>query len=392
MAMTDKLYYSDSHLFRFEAAVLSCEAGNSGHWLVKLDRTAFFPEGGGQPADQGTLGSVRVLDAHERDGEVLHLCDGPLPVGELVEGLVDSGLRLVRMQNHSGEHILSGLAHRYYGCDNVGFHMGDGEVVIDFNRELDPEQLLFLEQEANLAVRRNLPVRAWFPDPETLAGMDYRSKIELFGDVRIVEIPDVDRCACCAPHVSATGEVGLIKIRSAERHRGGVRLSVVCGLWALEDYRRKQRSAAEISVLLSAKRDEVAPAVEKLLRERDALKERNAGLSAQLIRLRASCIPSTDGNLCLFEDLRDEVALRELVNLLVPKCTGVAAVFFPGDGEALRYILGSASVDLRKAAKRVNAAIGGRGGGSPSMIQGRAEGSREDIARFFEETDLRTDS
>ncbi len=380
--MTRKLYYEDSHLFDFTGSVLRCEQ-NRDRWEVVLDRTAFFPEGGGQQADTGRLGSVKVTDAHERNGEVIHYSDGPLEAGAHVEGHVDREQRLGRMQNHSGEHILSGTAHRLFGCDNVGFHMGTEDVTIDFNREFTEEEIRRIETLANEAVRANLPVQISFPDAETLAALNYRSKKELSGDVRIVEIPGVDCCACCAPHVSATGEVGVIKILTCEKHRGGVRLTVACGMWALEDYRRKLKSAAEISGLLSAKRDEITAAVQRLLQERDALKEKNAALALALVQFKAQQQPETDGNICLFETIPDEVAMRELTNLLMERCGGLAAVFFPGEGGTQRYIIGSKTMDLRKMAKEINAGIGGRGGGRPEMIQGSASGSQEEIRAFL---------
>lgn len=380
--MTTRLYYIDSHLFAFTATVLSC-VQNNGRWEIVLDETAFFPEGGGQQADTGTLNDARVLDAHESGGEVIHCCDRPLEPGSRVEGTIDRELRLGRMQNHSGEHILSGTAHRLYGCENVGFHMGTEDVTIDFDKELDAEAIRHIETVANEAVRENLPIRTCYPSETELETLEYRSKKELTGNVRIVEIPGVDCCACCAPHVNSTGEIGVIKVRSFEKHRGGVRLSVTCGMWALEDYRRKQQSAAEISNLLSAKRDEVAPAVQRLLQERDALKEKNALLAMELVQFKAAQQPETEGNLCLFEAIPDEIAMRELVNLLMPKCSGLAAVFFPGEGEALRYIIGSKHVDLRKAAKAINAGINGRGGGKPEMIQGSAAAPRSEIEPFL---------
>ena len=340
--MTKKLYYTDGHLFDFTAKVLRCDE-NKGRWEIVLDETAFFPEGGGQAADRGYLGGVKVLDAHEKGGEVVHYCDGPLPVGASVSGQVDRELRLCRMQNHSGEHIFSGTAHRLYGCENVGFHMGEGDLTIDFDRELSEEEICTVETQANEAVRADLPIEITFPTPEELTALEYRSKKELTGEVRIVTIPGVDCCACCAPHVSRTGEVGVIKVMNAERHRGGVRLVLSCGMWALEDYRRKQQSAAEISALLSAKRDEITPAVQRLLHERDALKEKNALLAMELIQFKAAQQPETEGNICLFEAIPDEIAVRELVNLLMEKAGGLAAVFFPGETGGYRYIIGSRS-------------------------------------------------
>ena len=380
--MTKKLYYTDGHLLDFTAQVLRCDE-NKGRWEIVLNETAFFPEGGGQAADRGSLGGVKVLDAHERDGEVVHYCDGPLPVGASVAGQVDRELRLCRMQNHSGEHIFSGTAHRLYGCENVGVHMGEGDLTIDFDRELSEEEINTVETQANEAVRADLPIEITFPSPEELKALDYRSKKELTGEVRIVTIPGVDCCACCAPHVGRTGEVGVIKVLNSERHRGGVRLILRCGMWALEDYRRKQQSAAEISALLSAKRDEITPAVQRLLHERDALKEKNALLAMELIRFRAAQQPETEGNLCLFEVIPDEIAVRELVNLLVEKAGGLAAVFFPGETGGYRYIIGSRSIDLRKASKAINAGIGGRGGGRPEMIQGSALASEDQIRGFI---------
>ena len=310
-------------------------------------------------------------------------CDGPLTVGTSVNGQVDRELRLCRMQNHSGEHIFSGTAHRLYGCENVGFHMGEGDLTIDFDRELSEEEIQTIETQANEAVRADLPVEIAFPSSEELAALEYRSKKELSGEVRIVTIPGVDCCACCAPHVNRTGEVGVIKVLNFERHRGGVRLILSCGMWALEDYRRKQQSAAEISALLSAKRDEIAPAVQRLLHERDALKEKNALLAMELIRFKAAQQPETEENLCLFEAIPDEIAVRELVNLLMEKTGGLAAVFFPGETGGYRYIIGSRSIDLRKASKAINTGIGGRGGGRPEMIQGSASASEDEIRSFL---------
>lgn len=380
--MTQKLYYIDSHLFAFTAKVLSCEEGRD-RWEIILDKTAFFPEGGGQPADRGVLNGVTVLDVQERGDKIIHYCDGPLEVDGTVDGYVDRELRLCRMQNHSGEHVFSGIAHRLYGCENVGFHMGNSDLTIDFDRELSEEEVLRIETEANQAVRENLPIRATFPSKEELSRLAYRSKKELQGDVRIVEIPGVDRCACCAPHVSNTGEIGLIKVLTFERHRGGVRLVLACGMWALREVREKQNSVAEISVLLSAKRNEVAGAVQRLLQERDTLKEKNAMLAMELVHFKAAQQPETDGNICLFEAIPDEIAVRELVNLLMEKCGGIAAVFFPGIDGVTRYIIGSRHVDLRKASRDINTGISGRGGGRPEMIQGSASASEEEIRTFI---------
>ena len=380
---TEKLYYIDSHLFDFEATVLDCRKTEKG-WAAILDRTAFFPEGGGQPADTGFIASIPVTDVQEQGGEILHFCGEALPMGAHLPCRVEREQRLVRMQNHSGEHIVSGLAHELYGCENVGFHMGEDCMTIDFDRELSWQQLMEVETLANRAVRDNLPVLCSFPEGEVLQTLEYRSKLDLTENVRIVEIPGIDRCACCAPHVERTGEIGLIKILDAERHRGGVRLSLCCGMLALRDYRVKQENIAAISQALSAKRQETAEAVSRLLSEQQKNKERIAALSMELARLKAEDCPATEGNLCVFDNVLDEVALRELVNLLMEKCGGIAAAFSGSDETGYRYIMGSRQVDLRRCAKELNRLIDGRGGGKPRMIQGSAAASSARIREAME--------
>ncbi len=376
--MTEKLYYQDSHRFAFDAVVIDCREEKKGYSVV-LDRTAFFPEGGGQLADTGTLGGVRVTDVHEKGGEIRHYTDAPLTVGDYVHGEIDREQRLRRMQNHSGEHILSGLVHNAYGYDNVGFHMGAECMIIDFSGELSWEQLMELETKANEVVRRNLPLHIWFPGEAELHALEYRSKLELTENVRIVEIPGVDRCACCAPHVERTGEVGVVKILDSQRHRGGQRVSVICGLDALEDYRARQESVTEISRALSAKRGEVTQAVQRVLNEQQSMKERCDALSLALIQYMADAEGERDGNIVLFSDVLGEIAQRELVNLLMPKAGGFAAVFTGSDRDGWRYIIGSLHCDLRAGARQINAAIDGRGGGTPQMIQGSARAVRKKI-------------
>lgn len=381
--MTEKLYYADSHLWEFTATVLGCREIKAGFGVI-LDRTAFFPEGGGQLADTGMIGGVFVKDVHEKDGEILHYTDSPLEAGQTFSCRIDREQRLRRMQNHSGEHIVSGLVNKKYGFDNVGFHMGSECMTIDFSGELSWEELMEIEYEANQIVRRNVPIRTWFPDEAELKTLEYRSKLELTENVRIVEIEGVDRCACCAPHVSLTGEVGVIKILDCMRHRGGVRVSLVCGMDALDDYRKRQESVTAVSQALSAKRGEIAAAVQRVLNEQQQLKEKNAALSMAYIQLIADGRSETDGNICLFESGLDELAQRELVNRLMEKCGGMAAVFCGDDEKGWRYVIGSLHEDLRCGTKEINAAISGRGGGTARMIQGQSAGSREEIQKNME--------
>lgn len=378
--MTEKLYYQDAYLHTFEAVVTGCEPMKKG-FAVELDRTAFFPEGGGQSADTGFIADARVCDVQEKDGHFLHLCDRALPVGEHVACALDFEQRRRRMQNHSGEHIFSGTVHRLFGLSNVGFRMGEDCMTIDFDGELSMDELRTAESEANLAVRENVPIRCYFPTAEELAALDYRSKKELEGAVRIVEIAGVDRCACCAPHVARTGEIGIIKLLTAERHRGGVRLTLLCGLDALDDYRRRQEESAAVSRLLSVPKERIAEAVERQLAVQEKQKERIARLSLALCEKMAEAERATDGNIVIFDDLLDEIALRELVNRLTEKCR-LAAVFSESEG-GWRYIVGSRTVDLRAAAKELNAGIQGRGGGSPTMIRGSAAADAEQIRNFM---------
>ena len=210
---TRRLYYEDCHLSRFQARVCSCEETERG-FLITLDATAFYPEGGGQACDLGTLGAVHVLDVQEQGEEVIHLCDGPLPVGETVEGQIDYERRFDLMQQHTGEHIISGLVHARYGYHNVGFHMGADVITIDFDGPIPAQALAEIEQEANAALWENIPLHIWYPTPEELPTVDYRTKRALPWPVRIVEIPGYDKCACCGVHTKTTGEVGLVKLFS----------------------------------------------------------------------------------------------------------------------------------------------------------------------------------
>ena len=383
--MTEKLYNIDSFRTEFSAAVTDCRKTKNGYALI-LDRTAFFPEGGGQAADTGCAGELRITDVQEISGEILHYCDRPAEVGTVLDFRVDREQRLRRMQNHSGEHIVSGLAHRLYGCENVGFHMAEC-MTIDFDIELTEEQIVELERLANETVRADLPIRCYFPDAGELKTLEYRSKLDLTENIRIVEIEGIDRCACCAPHVNSTGQVGCIKLLEHQRHRGGVRIELICGMDALDDYGRKQENVTAVSRLLSVKRQEIAAAAERILSEQQRLKEQNAALSMELVKRIAESYPYADGNICVFDSLLNEPAIRELVNLLMDKCGGIAAAFYGTEG-SYRYVIGSRHVDLRKNARRINERIGGRGGGTAQMIQGSASLDRDSITEAIRNAEL----
>ena len=381
--MTRKLYDENSHLSAFDAVVLSCDPAGDHHTVV-LDCTAFFPEGGGQAADTGMLDAVRVLDVQERRGTIVHLTDYPLKVGSTVHGKLDWQKRFRRMQEHSGEHIISGLVHTLYGYRNVGFHLGDETVTMDYDGELTHEQLSELELLANEAVWKNVPVRAEYPSEDVLKTLEYRSKLDLTENVRIVTIEGYDVCACCAPHVSSTGEIGAIKIIDSMRHRGGMRLTILCGMDAIAQYRMLFGQASRLSNLLNMPKDRLADAVERLFSERDelelALKNREEKLNA----LRLKALPDSGSNIVIVDAFDDPDAMRELVNIGMERASGVCAAFSGDDQNGYRYIIGSKSMDLRANTKAINAALNGRGGGRATMIQGSCSAKRTEIEAFFE--------
>ena len=381
---TEKLFYQDSHMKEFTARVVSCTEGKKGYQIV-LDRTAFFPEGGGQFGDIGWLNDAVVSDTQEKNGIIYHTADRPLAVGATVTGRLDFEERFVRMQQHTGEHILSGIVHRLYGYDNVGFHLGADVTTLDFNGELTAEQVHTVEVLSNRAVFDNIPVEILYPTKEELKTLEYRSKIEIEGQVRIVSIPGIDICACCAPHMNTTGEIGLIKILACEKHRGGCRMTMVSGMRALADYQMRQKSVAEVSVLLSAKPEHIGEAVhhqkEQLLKLREHLNQ----LQASYLSQKLSEITGEEKNVCIFVEDFDNIAVRNFVNDATARCSGICGAFVGTDEGGYRYILGSRNVDVREAAKKLNAAFNGKGGGKPEMVQGSLTGHQADILRMIEE-------
>lgn len=377
---TVKLFYEDAFTRAFDAVVLSCEERKGGYAVV-LDRTAFNPEGGGQSGDTGVLGDARVTDTQEKDGVIFHHTDAPLSPGETVRGALDWAERFRKMQNHSGEHIVSGLVHARFGYDNVGFHLGDDGCTLDFSGELTREQLAEIELAANEVVWRNVPITARFPAPEELPALEYRSKLDLTENVRIVTVEGVDVCACCAPHVSAAGQIGVIKLLDFMRHRGGVRVWMKAGGDALRDYQARYADTAAISALLNVPQKDVAAAAEKLLAGRDELKYELGALRRRAIEARAAALTDTDGHLLLFAEGED-ADLRALANAGMEKCSGICAVFAGTEGD-YRFVMGSESRDLRAFAREIREPLAARGGGQERMISGRCAASRETLERYF---------
>ena len=378
-----RLYYESSYIKNFTASVTGCRERKDGSWEITLDQTAFFPEGGGQPWDTGTLGGAYVLEVHERDGEVIHYTDRPLEAGSQVEGCLDWERRFDHMQGHSGEHILTGCIHRRFGYDNVGFHMGSEEITIDFNGLLTGEELDEMEREANEAIYRNLPVQILTPSPEELENMEYRSKKELSGQVRITVIPGVDVCACCGTHVEHTGEVGLIKVLGMIHYKGGVRISLLCGRKALLHTAKRQKQIASLSVLLAAKQDEVPAAVERLKAEKEKLEMELSRMRQAQTEAKAAALPERSGGLAVFEEM-DPVQLRRYCTLLYEGGKGDIVLACARRGDGCLYVLGSSKRDMRSFSKKLNGLLRGKGGGSSLMAQGTFQAEEEEIRRAFE--------
>lgn len=380
---TEKLYYKDGYMKEFTAEVVSCEKEKKGYRVV-LDRTAFFPEGGGQFGDIGWIDDVRVLDTQEKEGIISHMTEAPFEVGAHVTGKLDFAERFSRMQQHTGEHILSGIVHRLHGYDNVGFHLGAEVTTLDFNGELDEEQVREVEVLANQAVFDNIQVNILYPSKEELQTLEYRSKIEIEGQVRIVDIPGIDRCACCAPHLTRTGEIGLIKILACDKHRGGCRMTMVSGMRALEDYRLKQKSVTEVSVALSAKPDKIGEAVVHQKEQMMKIREHLNHLQESYLKQRLDEIKAEDSYVCIFVEDFDNIAVRNFVNDATERCSGICGAFVGNDANGYRYILGSKQKDVRELSKKLNEAFSGKGGGKPEMVQGSLTGTQEEILRMFE--------
>ena len=373
--MTERLYYEDAHMRTFTARVASCVPGKHGFDVV-LDRTCFYPEGGGQAGDTGLLGGVRVTDTHERDGEVVHYCESPLEVGAEVAGEIDWDARFERMQLHSGEHILSGLAHKHFGYENVGFHMGADFVTIDFNGMLDDAQLAMLEREANEAVWQDLPVEVTYPSPEELKTIPYRSKKELTGQVRIVTIPGYDICACCGTHVSRTGEIGPIRIFSCVKFHDGVRLEILCGRRAYE-YVPPQ----EGQLLFEDRMIAVLPKSHPLARRAEiSLKDLAGEPFLMLDEGKFSVVRRAFEKEGLTPD-----GVRRLADAVMQGRSGRAAVFAGTDAGGYAYAIGQVSGDLRGLTRELNACLNGRGGGKPGFVQGNVRAKRAEIEAFWRE-------
>lgn len=383
MTETRRLYYENVYKKEFEAKVLECREGKKGFQII-LDESAFYPEGGGQPSDTGYLNQIKVKEVHEKDGELLHYTDEAIEPGTTVMGKIDWTRRFDLMQQHSGEHMVSGLVHEKYGYDNVGFHMGSDVITIDFNGILDDAEMAEIETLVNEKIWENAPVEIFFPSREELESMEYRSKKELTGQVRIVRFPGCDTCACCGTHVSRTGEIGMVKLLSVVKFRDGVRMEMISGKRVLNYLNMVNEQNHQISVKLSAKMDKTAQAVARLQDENFALKGRVHTMEEEMFSREAQKW-SNAGNVLLFQEGMEADSVRKLADAVMQTCKGRCAVFSKNPDGSFKYAMGEIDGDLRQFTKEMNGTLNGRGGGKPFFVQGSVQAAEAEIRKFFEQ-------
>lgn len=382
MECCKKLYYTNSLLTEFEATVQSCEKQGE-YWIVTLDQTAFYPEGGGQPADYGVLGNAKVLDVQEKDGKILHRVDKPLQKGETVQGEIDSQRRFDLMQQHTGEHILSGLLHQMFRTENVGFHIGQDYVTMDTDKEVSAQQIAQAEMAANEIVWKNIAVQCEFPAKEQLQKIEYRSKKEIDGAVRIVTIDGADCCACCGTHLPFSGMVGQIKVLDWQRYKGGTRLTVVCGKRALDDYQIKCSQLAQIGAMLSVPANNGFDGVCRLTEQLNQTKQQLAQSRTKWFEAVCKTIKKDDSPIIFAEDLQSD-NLRTLCLMLCEK-TAMPCGVFSNKEKGLSYAIGQKDGNITELTKQLNSTFEGKGGGKPFLTMGSLQADFEQIKQFWNE-------
>lgn len=386
LSKTIRLYDADAYQTEFEATVLACEEvekKDGRGYQVWLDQTLFFPEEGGESPDMGTIDGVEVLDVQIKNEVITHTLAAPLTVGTTVKGVVDWKHRFYNMQQHSGEHIFSGIVHKKFGYDNVGFHLSDSIVTMDFNGVISPKEITEIEEKVNQAIIENIPVEVSYPSKEELKELDYRSKIEIEGQVRIVTIPGYDVCACCAPHVRRTGEIGSLKVMNVQSYKGGVRVSILCGFRALDAFRQKADIITELMAEFSTSQDAILDNVKKLKGANQTMKNQLAAAKQELMEYKVSAIPEDSENAILFEADLETPVVRGVVNGLVEKFAGISAVFVGNDENGYQFIVGSKNKDCRQIAATLREKLSARGGGSDKMIQGSVAATQLQIEELL---------
>ena len=379
--MTEKLYYYDAYMKEFSARVLSSEKEGE-LFATILDKTAFFPEEGGQYCDGGTIDGKRVLKVVEKDGVIIHFTELGFEVGATVFGSIDFSERYEKMQIHTAEHILSGLIHSTFGLNNVGFHLGAEEVTMDISAPLSWEQLMEIEEMANKAIFSDTVVEQIFPKKEEISEMQYRSKLVITENLRIIKIGDYDSCACCAPHVKSTGEIGSVKILDFAKLRGGIRIFITAGARALRYYNNMLEQLSIISRLTSTPRLEVADSVKKILADNEELMGELKSIRKSNAIKDAESIAPTDGNLVYVTEFADYDLMRAIANASIGKIKGML-VILAREGSAWKYVIASEGVKLKSEIKKINAALDGKGGGSDVMTQGNFSCELALIEKYF---------
>lgn len=380
----DEWFYQEPYRRSMEAVVIGCEGPDrQGLYEIQLDRSIFYPEGGGQPGDRGRIQDLEVLDTHYRGEKIVHITRGALDVGSTVHAEIDWERRFELMQQHSGEHLISGLAKQFYGCRNVGFHISETEMTLDFDRELSPEDCEQLETEANLRIFQNLPIRVVFPTPEEREHMDYRSKKPLEGEVRLIEVPGVDLCACCGTHLANTGEIGLVKLVRRERYKGGVRLTALCGIRALRDYRALQEEAEALSRLFSQKSRELLPALTALSEDFERLKMRLQDQNYALLDILAESHAGEEA-IVWIRPAAESASLRQLAKAASRSFKRLAVLLAPSDG-GFRYVLASENASLDGLHERLKENFELRGGGRDGFFQGSLVAKKQPLLDFLSE-------
>lgn len=410
---TIRLYDNDAYATEFEATVLSCEpkADADNLYEVVLDQTLFFPEEGGQSPDKGVINGINVVDVQIKNGVITHTVDiavteneasgdtdkiendkikldktklDTISAGSHVAGKIDWQHRFYNMQQHSGEHIFSGIVHSRFGFENVGFHLSDSVVTMDFSGVISPEDIADVEREVNVAITKNIPIEITYPSKAELESLEYRSKIEIEGQVRIVTVPGYDVCACCAPHVKRTGEIGMLKVMNYQNYKGGVRISILCGFRALEAFRQKSEIISELMGIFTTNQEAIVDNVTKLKAANQSLKSELGTAKAELMDYKIVSLPTDIDNAILFEADLDSNAARGCVNKLVEKYSGVSAVFTGNDDNGYSFIIGSKNVDCNNIAAALRNKLEARGGGKPVMVQGSVKAARKDIEKVLD--------
>lgn len=381
---TKRLFDINAYDTEFEGTVIACEKMDGG-FLIELDQTLFFPEEGGQSPDKGELDGYKVLDVQiDKAGRITHFLEEELSVGKRVAGRIDWKHRFNNMQQHSGEHIFSGTVNRLYGFNNVGFHLSDQIVTMDFDGVLSEEDVEKVEHLVNEVIVSNLPIQVIYPTKDELEQLEYRSKIEIEGQVRIVSIEGVDVCACCAPHVKHTGEIGMLKVMSVQSYKGGVRISILCGFRALEAFKEKAKVITDLSGVLTTGQDKLVESVTKLKNQTMTLNNQLMGAKQKLLSISLESIPQDQRDVFLFEGELEDAVIRTGVNTLVEKHEGVCGIFSGNEKDGYKFIVGSKNVDCRQIAGKLREELQARGGGSPAMIQGFAAATKDQILKVLQ--------